>query len=89
MCRKRAPRAVIAGSSTTSTFRDSAMRCGVGDGSLGELVDEAVALDQQRRHAIGQVELRRGKSLRLVRPADVIGGDLRAVHDDLVELVAA
>ena len=65
------------------------MRARVGDVRLGELVDEAVAFEQQRRDAVGQVELRRGEALRHVLPADVIHRDLRAVHDDLVELVGA
>src|SRR5712691_9693953 len=52
-----------------------------------ELVDEHVAFDQQRRDAERQVELRRGQSLGPVRPADVIDGDLRSLHHDLVELI--
>src|SRR5262245_21607265 len=51
-----------------------------------ELLDEHVALDQQRRDAEGEVELRRGQPFRPVRPADVIDRHLRAVDDDAVEL---
>src|SRR5581483_8841823 len=48
-----------------------------------ELRDEAVALEKQRRGAEREVELRGGHAGRLVFPADVIGGDLRAVYHDL------
>jgi hypothetical protein len=52
-----------------------------------ELIDEDVAFDQQRRDAVGQVELRRSEALRAIGPADMIDCDTRAMHDDLVKLI--
>ena len=54
-----------------------------------ELIDEAVAFQEQRRHAEGQVELRRRHPARLVLPADVIRRDLRAVHHDARDIGGA
>ena len=59
----------------------------VGDDRLAELVDEAVALDQQGRHAERQIELGGGEALGPVLPADVIHRHLRAVHDDALDIV--
>src|SRR5579864_7898246 len=53
----------------------------------GELVDEHVAFEQKRGDAKRQIELRCGQTFGPVRPADVIDGDLRAVHDDLLDIV--
>jgi hypothetical protein len=53
----------------------------VGNGVRGELLDRAVALEEQRCHAEGQVELRSGDAFWLVFPADMVGGRLRPVHD--------
>ena len=53
---------------------------------LVELIDEAVAFQEEGGDAEGQVELRRGEALRLVFPADVVGGDLRAVHVDSIHI---
>ncbi len=59
----------------------------IGDPVLGELVDEYVAFEQKRGDTKRQVELRRGQPLRLIRPADMVDRDVRAVHDDLVDIV--
>ncbi len=60
---------------------------GIGDDGVGELVDEHVALGEQRRDAERQVHLRRGQALRPIRPADMVDGRLRAVHHDLGDVV--
>ena len=58
-------------------------------GARLELLDEAVAFEKQRRDAERQIELRRRHAGRLVLPADMIRGDLRAVHDDALDIGGA
>ena len=67
-----APRAVIAGSCTTSTLRDSAMRARSCTASSVNWSTKHVAFEQQRRTQIGQVELRRGEAFGPVGPADMV-----------------
>src|SRR5690554_219774 len=52
-----------------------------------ELIDEHVAFQQQGRDTERQVKLSRGQTFWAVRPADVVGSDLRAVDHNFVELV--
>ena len=61
----------------------------VGDLVLGELVHEAVAVEEPGGDAVGEVELGGGQALRHVLPADVVHGDLRAAHDDLLHVLRA
>src|SRR4051812_45979537 len=58
----------------------------IGWGGRVELIDEAIAFEEERSDAEGQVQLGGGQAARLVLPADVVGGDLRAVDDDLIHV---
>ena len=59
------------------------------DHLVGELIDEHVAFEQQRRDAERQVQLRRGEALRRIGPADVLDRHLRSVHHDRRDIVRA
>ena len=57
------------------------------DNVVRELIDECITFEKQCRDAEWQVQLRGTQSLGLIRPADVIDRDLRAMHDDRINIV--
>src|SRR5579872_1687267 len=52
-----------------------------------ELIHKYVAREQQRGYAEGQIQLCRGDPFRLILPADMLHGDLRTVHHDVIDIV--
>ena len=87
MCRNFEPRAVMAASCWTSTFSAKRHAGPVGDDRVAELIDEAIALDQQGGHAERQIELGGGETLGPVFPAHMVHRHLRAVDDDALDVL--
>src|SRR6266568_422475 len=62
---------------------------GIGDDGVAELIDEAIALEEERCGAESEIHLRRSEAFRPVFPAGVIDGDLRGVHQDFPHVLRA
>jgi hypothetical protein len=52
-----------------------------------EFVDEDIAFEEERGGAERQIKLRGGQSFRTIRPAGVIDGNLRCMHDDPFDVI--
>src|SRR3974377_1412352 len=63
--------------------------CGIRHHRLRELIDEAIALEEEGRCAVRQIELGGSKALRDVLPPHIIDGGLRSAHDDSPDVVRA
>src|SRR5215469_11642687 len=51
-----------------------------------ELFDKGIAGQNERSSAERQIQLRRGQSFRPVWPAGMIDGDLRCMHDNVLDV---
>jgi hypothetical protein len=56
---------------------------------FSEPIDEDLVLQRQRRHAVAQMQLRRGRAIRHVFPAATIDRGMRAMHHDTIDIVGA